>query len=151
MENSQNDKFHLSLCKTLIEEKLGWGNSDSWENQDFLALSEKILEITGVQLSRTTLKRIWGKVKYQSIPNTTTLNTLVHFLGYENWLSFKASHLREDDNLYKSSEINQQSRKAILLKTFAFGGILLIAVSIISFIYRGNTPKLSTDDLEKTV
>ena len=151
MENPQNDKFHLSLCKTLIEEKLGWGNSNAWENQDFLALSEKILEITGVQLSGTTLKRIWGKVKYQSIPNTTTLNTLAHFLGYENWLSFKASHLREDDNSYKSSEINPQSRKTILLKTLAFGSILFIAVTVISFIYRGNTPKLSIDDLEKTV
>ena len=151
MENSQNDNFHLSLCRNLIEEKLAWGNSNSWENQDFLALSEKILESTGVQLSGTTLKRIWGKVKYQSIPNTSTLNTLVHFLGYENWLSFKASHSIEGSNPTKTHPTEEPSRKAIFLKALAFGGILFVAVTIISFIYGGNTPKLSSDDLEKTV
>ena len=151
MQNPQNDNFHLSICKSLIEEKLGWGDSDSWENQDFLALSDKILEATGVQLSGTTLKRIWGKVKYQSAPNTSTLNTLAHFLKYENWLSFKAAQDIENENSESDSDSKTQSRKTILLQALAFAGILLIAVSIISFIYQGNTPKLSTDDLDKTV
>lgn len=72
----------------LYEEKTGWGDSTQWSNQDFLQLSELIREQTGVTISHVTLKRIWGKVKYESLPNTHTLNTLVLFLGYENWRDF---------------------------------------------------------------
>ena len=72
----------------LYEEKTGWGDSTQWSNQDFLQLSELIREQTGVTISHVTLKRIWGKVKYESLPNTHTLNTLVQFLGYENWRDF---------------------------------------------------------------
>ena len=72
----------------LYEEKTGWGDSTQWSNQDFLQLSELIREQTGVTISHVTLKRVWGKVKYESLPNTHTLNTLVQFLGYENWRDF---------------------------------------------------------------
>ena len=72
----------------LYEEKTGWGDSTQWSNQDFLQLSELIKERTDVTISHVTLKRIWGKVKYESLPNTHTLNTLVQFLGYENWRDF---------------------------------------------------------------
>jgi len=72
----------------LYEENTGWGDSAQWSNQDFLQLSELIRDKTGVTISHVTLKRIWGKVKYESLPNTHTLNTLVQFLGYENWRDF---------------------------------------------------------------
>jgi len=73
----------------LYESNTGWGDSNEWTNQDFVLLSEKIHKRTGVLLSHVTLKRIWGKVKYDSLPATHTLNTLVQFLGYENWLDFR--------------------------------------------------------------
>jgi hypothetical protein len=72
----------------LYEEKTGWGDSAGWTNQDFLRLSDLIRENTGVTLSHVTLKRVWGKVKYDSLPNTHTLNTLVQFLGYGSWRDF---------------------------------------------------------------
>jgi len=72
----------------LFEEKTGWGDSAAWTNQDFLRLSDLIRENTGVTLSHVTLKRVWGKVKYDSLPNTHTLNTLVQFLGYDSWRDF---------------------------------------------------------------
>src|SRR5579864_1019892 len=80
-------------CKRLIEEKLGWGGSYQWTNQDFDLLSEKIYEVTGVTLSQTTLKRIWGKVKYDSAPTVTTLNTLAKFIGFENWRDFRQKQI----------------------------------------------------------
>lgn len=79
----------LTKAKQLIEEKIQWGDSSDWTNQDFVALSEKIQEQLNIPLSHVTLKRIWGKVKYESLPNTHTLNTLVQFVGYENWREFK--------------------------------------------------------------
>ena len=83
------DEHLLSKAKKLIESKINWGDSNDWSNQDFVALSEKIQEQLNIPLSHVTLKRIWGKVKYDSLPNTHTLNTLVQFVGYENWREFK--------------------------------------------------------------
>ena len=83
------DEKALSKLKKLIEGKIGWGDSEEWVNQDFLSLSGKIQEETKVSLSHMTLKRIWGKVKYDSLPNTYTLNTLAQFAGFENWRDFK--------------------------------------------------------------
>src|ERR1700733_4628225 len=83
------DETALSGLKKLIEGKLGWGDSEEWVNQDFLSLSEKIQQETKVSISHMTLKRIWGKVKYNSLPNTYTLNTLAQFAGFENWRDFK--------------------------------------------------------------
>ncbi len=86
--------FEVLIEKTikLYESDTGWGDSDEWTNQDFVILSEKIQERTGVALSYVTLKRVWGKVKYNSLPNTHTLDTLVQFLGYENWRDFKTQN-----------------------------------------------------------
>lgn len=76
----------------LYESNTGWGDSDEWTNQDFVILSEKIQERTGEALSHVTLKRVWGKVKYNSLPTTHTLDTLVQFLGYENWRAFRTQN-----------------------------------------------------------
>ena len=76
----------------LYESNTGWGDSDEWTNQDFVILSGKIQERTGAALSHVTLKRIWGKVKYDSLPNIHTLDTLVQFLGYEHWRDFKSQN-----------------------------------------------------------
>src|SRR5687768_4566181 len=84
-----SDDALLLKAKKLIESKVNWGDSNDWTNQDFVALSEKIQEQLSISLSHVTLKRIWGKVKYDSLPNTHTLNTLVQFVGYENWREFK--------------------------------------------------------------
>jgi len=83
------DEILIEKAKKLVETHSGWGDSGDWTNGDFIALSEKIQEDTGVSISHVTLKRLWGKVKYESLPNTHTLDTLVKFTGYENWRSFK--------------------------------------------------------------
>src|SRR5688572_12284745 len=97
------DELLLTKAKKLIESKLNWGDSGDWTNQDFIALSEKIQEQLNIPLSHVTLKRIWGKVKYESLPNTHTLNTLVQFIGYESWREFKIKH--SDTN---STEVTTQ-------------------------------------------
>jgi hypothetical protein len=79
----------LGQCRVLIEEKLGWGCSENWSNQDFDQLSEQLAEETGVTLSSTTLKRVWGRVKYDSAPTTTTLNALAAYIGYQNWRHYQ--------------------------------------------------------------
>lgn len=78
-------------CLQLLESRLNWGSSQNWVNYDFEKLSLEIEQKTQVNLSVTTLKRLWGKVKYPHAPTLTTLNTLAQFLGHADWRSFTQS------------------------------------------------------------
>jgi hypothetical protein len=104
------DEFLIEKTIELYETTTGWGDSDEWTNQDFVILSEKIQDKTGVALSHVTLKRVWGKVKYDSLPNTHTLDTLVQFLGYENWREFKSQNSNGNGNKngVKQNEVLKQ-------------------------------------------
>lgn len=79
----------VQKCLRQIEGDLGWGPSREWHNDMFIELSEQIQKRTQVLLSPTTLKRVWGRVNYQSAPSITTLNTLAQFAGFHNWREFK--------------------------------------------------------------
>lgn len=81
----------VQKCLLQIEEGLGWGPSQDWHNDVFIELSEQIQQRTKVLLSPVTLKRVWGRIDYQSAPSKTTLNTLAQFAGYENWRDFKGT------------------------------------------------------------
>lgn len=85
------EELHVKQCLLLIEEQLNWGPAKNWANYDFEKLSSLIEDKTNVVLSVTTLKRIWGKVRYDHSPTLTTLNTLAKFLDYEDWRSFEKS------------------------------------------------------------
>jgi hypothetical protein len=78
----------IQQLKSLIATQLQWGTSDQWSNYDFEKLSDAVAEKTGVTLSVSTLKRIFGRVSYQSAPSVTTLNTLARFVGFEDWRAF---------------------------------------------------------------
>ncbi|MCC6289713.1 MAG: hypothetical protein IT249_17685 [Chitinophagaceae bacterium] len=78
----------VELLKKRIEEKVQWSKSDQWSNYDFAKLADMIMEATGVMLSVSTLKRVFGRVNYNSVPSLTTLNTLSQFAGYEDWRGF---------------------------------------------------------------
>lgn len=84
-----NDQDLIQRCRTEIEQKLNWGNSLQWSNQDFELLEEEIARTTGTRLSVTTLKRIWGKVDYQNSPTVSTMNVLAQFLGYAHWRDYQ--------------------------------------------------------------
>lgn len=86
---------HIQRCVLLIEKMLGWGSSNHWTQHDFEKLSEAIEEKTSVRLSVTTLKRIWGKVKYENAPTTATLNALARFAGLEDWRTFVSEQGKE--------------------------------------------------------
>lgn len=88
----EKEKQLLLLCRQLIEQTLNWGDSNIWGNSDFEQLSKQIFEKTKVQLSISTLKRIWGKVRYESFPTAATLNALARFLDYTSWRDFRQHH-----------------------------------------------------------
>lgn len=56
----------------------------------FSILAQRIKRVTGRDVSESTLKRIWGYVRYASFPSPFTLNTLAIFNGYLDWNSYLA-------------------------------------------------------------
>jgi hypothetical protein len=129
-------------CKSLIEAKLGWGPSEDWANRDFDLLSDEIYKVTGVALSQTTLKRIWGKVKYDSAPTVTTLDTLARFLGFEHWRDFRLHQNNPIASLQKPvhPRADKKYKKPWLIA--AFGAVLLtIVFASWSFLHSRPTPE----------
>ena len=86
------EAFYLEECLRLIEAKWQRGSSAEWKSYDFEKLSMDICEATGVSLSISTLKRVFGKVSYTNLPSVHTLNTLARFAGYEDWTTFRQQH-----------------------------------------------------------
>ena len=134
-----NDEFLIEKAIALFESKTGWGDSDEWTNRDFVILSEKIQERTRVALSHVTLKRIWGKVKYDSLPNTHTLDTLVQFLGYENWRDFKSQNGNGAASPVTAKQINGNGHRHTIIdnkaepkkKTLILKSIFFIAIPVV--------------------
>jgi hypothetical protein len=103
----------IEMLKRQYETETGWGDSNGWTNQDFINLSERIHERTGVLLSHVTLKRIWGKVKYDSLPNTYTLDTLAHYIGFESWRSFVTAHNKNGVNVLLHEPVAPEPEKPV--------------------------------------
>ena len=125
----------VQKCLLRIEEKLKWGDSDQWHSEVFIELSESIQETTNVLLSPTTLKRIWGKVNYNSAPSINTLNTLSQFAGYTNWRDFKIKSEAPKEISKKTNRIKKSiSNKGIIITSAACLTILFISLfSLVSF------------------
>lgn len=138
----------ISRCLLAVEKKLNWGNSVDWTNQDFETLSEKIQEQTGIRLSIVTLKRLWGKLTYNSKPTTTTLNTLANFVGFDNWRHFKQNQDQSlginpisdatPDNISVDFKLVKKNRKP-----FTIGLLLILSLGLIFLLNSNLTPRKS--------
>ncbi|HEY4198454.1 MAG TPA: hypothetical protein VGM63_23100 [Mucilaginibacter sp.] len=106
------------LIDQIIAE-LSWGPVSIWQGGDFRKLSQLIFDKTHVNISESTLRRLFGKSDYPHIPNETTLNTLAVFAGYTSWRDFR------------SQRIQKPSRKFVLRKEILFAVPAILALLII--------------------
>ncbi|WP_343743896.1 hypothetical protein [Chitinophaga sp.] len=154
MENN-TDNYYIRLCLQQVETKLKRGCSGEWTTYDFDKLSVEIQEATGVSLSVTTLKRLWGKLSYQHMPAMTTLNTIARFAGYEDWRDFKqqadlpvAENVSAENHLPKedisttdhhsiSSDLPQQDKKH---RWYTWWVLLLLLIAGAVWWWRGRQP-----------
>lgn len=58
---------------------------------EFSSLAWQIQRKTGREISISSIKRLWGYVRYEGFPALTTLNILAQFNGYKSWNSFLLS------------------------------------------------------------
>lgn len=104
----------LSAIKQLlkiIEQQLDWGDAAAWQSKDFENLNLLILTKTKVSLSASTLRRVWGRVEYNHLPSTTTLDTLAQFAGFENWRIFTRQHEPQEIPVKDSPNIPAPSKE----------------------------------------
>jgi hypothetical protein len=133
------EKNTIQICRNKIEQLLNWGDSSQWINQDFENLSERIFEKTQVRLSVSTLKRIWGKVKYDNSPTMATLNALAQFLDYENWREFQGKN-----NIVETIEVEPLPQKKIripsrVIRISSIAALILVGATLIFLLVKGTS------------
>lgn len=139
---AENQRDLRAECLAQIEQQLGWGQSVYWSDKDFGRLSQLIFDRTKVQVSITTLKRIWGRVSYSGEPATSTMDALAGFLGFDNWRSFVAQqHPLADDSTDLAKAGHRPFSRPRLVWLGA--GVLLTAVAI--FVFHSFIPNARTD------
>jgi hypothetical protein len=128
-----DEVLHILLAK--VESKINRGSSSKWTNYDFEQLSESILAATNVQLSVTTLKRIWGKVKYPHAPAIQTLNTLAQYTGYGDWRDFELKNPVEPVHIVASEPAAPSKKRArpIAIRKY-FNGIILLLLIVLLYV-----------------
>ena len=84
-----------------IETKLG----ESLRRTVYKTLSRAIDDSTQINISESTLQRIWGYVSSSEKVNEETLDILSKYIGYDSWQSFKKEVMDSDEN--DSNILNQ--------------------------------------------
>lgn len=79
---------------------------------EFNELSRIIQQKTGRSISLSSIKRIWGYVRYEGFPSVTTLNTLAQYNEFTDWETFligNSSRNGDDSGFLEASVINAEN------------------------------------------
>lgn len=137
---SEIEFAYIEICLRKIEEKLKWGSCENWKQRDFEALSDLIFEKTKIQLSLSTLKRIWQR-NYKQLPQPGTLNALVQFQGYSNWQEFKADNSQCDQNRSKVFMKNKASFGRWWIPVIVLFGVAITGFLVLNYIVGNSIDK----------
>ena len=115
-------------------------------------MCDAIYEKTQIQLSLSTIKRLWDST-YNKTFQIKTLDALVQYLDYRNWHHFKEQYFKEVQNQYKEKNGNQiridNQRKRLLIK-LALLVFIIVTISILAFLStkrKENNVVISTNDI----
>ncbi len=130
---SIKDSDYLIECKKQIEGKLNWLNADDLKQRDFQYLSDAVYEKTKIQLSLSTVKRLWTD-SYNRSFQISTLDALARYLDYRNWHHFKEKNFSQTDD--SKSELKKEleipSKDFPRKKSLKTG--LIIVISVVTLI-----------------
>ena len=104
--NNNTDADYIRQCMDLIETRWQRGPSAEWKSYDFEKLSDEIFDVTGISLSISTLKRLFGKVSYNNLPSLSTLNTMARYVGFEDWNAFRRRSINTVQIVGGSTEVS---------------------------------------------
>jgi len=131
--NHPTEKVEQLLSK--IIKQLAWGEVEQWNNYDFDQLSQMIMDKTKVQLSAITLKRVFGKIKYDSNPSIHTLNTLARFVDYSDWRDFQLNVEQPKPIAVPTPPLKRKTQKNRF--KYAFG--MFLGIVLVGFLMSGNS------------
>ena len=144
----KNNKNLMDSLLKQIETKLQWGESADWSSYDFEKLATSIFDTTKITISSNTLKRIWGRIKYDSTPSDMTLNTLASYAGYEDYRDFinkNESPRRTEIAKVQKTKLKRTSFKMKPSVIFASGAIFMLATMIV-LSYRSSEKTFNPDE-----
>jgi len=91
VEKSNALKNHLQYCKTLLEQK--FNERRPVQHSDIERIQVGIFENTRQNLSRDTIRRLWGMIKYEGNFSKKTRNILAKSVGFSSWLELEKQSL----------------------------------------------------------
>jgi hypothetical protein len=101
--NHLADKELVRICLEEVSKKMGYADYHALSQREYEYLCDRIEEKTGILISLSTIKRIFGG-KFERLPQTATLDALTLFIGYKGWQDFK---------MYKKLEPSFTSEPAV--------------------------------------
>ncbi len=104
----------LQNLVTLTNQNVGFAPASLAE---FTRISDLIEQKTGTSIGVTTVKRVWGYVKYDGFPARATLSNLARFNGYLDWDTF----LRECDTMIENEESKFMNQSFVSADTLSVG------------------------------
>lgn len=147
MENVDRKNIRNLLDK--IEAELEWGKSSQWSSYDFDKLATLIFDSTKIAISSNTLKRVWGRIKYDSNPSDMTLNTLSRFISYADFRDFVSETNVKETTVPKESGQKSWFRWPPFQarpRTIFISGAVFMLVAIIALSYSSIETIYDPDD-----
>ena len=138
----------LEICKSLIEDKLQWEPSSSWRQRDFLNLLSLIEKESGINISLTTIRRIWS-ADYHGNPQKSTLDALSIYLGYHNWLDFKTNQETLVPQLRKKQGMDKYKRFPSALIPILGIVVFAVGIAFVAHEKEGSSPTLAKISVKK--
>jgi len=92
--NHLADKELVRICLEEVSKKMGYADYHALSQREYEYLCDQIEEKTGILISLSTIKRIFGG-KFERLPQTATLDALTLFIGYKGWQDFKMNKKQE--------------------------------------------------------
>lgn len=125
---------YIQYCLSEIEKKLNWRDSHFWRESDYQKLAGIISEESGISISPHTLKRLFGKLKYNKYynPQQATKNALAKFIGFRDWDDFVVNHPKSETSQPVPNQVLDK-RKQRLNKGFFILSVLLLSVLLLVF------------------
>ncbi|MCR5158940.1 MAG: hypothetical protein K6D37_07430 [Prevotella sp.] len=137
----------LNALKEAIEAKMG---QKLLSNKDFISLADRIFDEQHVQISPTTLKRIWGYISEDVTPRIYTLDILARFVGAADWNDFIKAHGQHEEPNPSTPNATEtvvttgsSTKKSLIGKTFFTLAALMAVAAFLFLIFR---PHLSSEE-----
>ncbi len=140
----------IAYYKKLLNKRgreMSWKPIKSWSHSDYEELQFLIYKETGEKISSSSLKRIFGKLKYKGTPYNSKLNILAKFIGYSSWKTFI------EENKEKINSEKEKFNYKTLKKTSIVLFIILIISSIIylSYLFISHKRKIDPADVSFSI